>query len=80
MCELGPVGTESGRKEGGNGQLIHTLHRDFANVFFSCSETVPWIFLSLAALPDILRMAAGMGELRQVIHQIIVCWRHDVCP
>ena len=32
-----------------------TLHRDLAKFFFNCSETELWIFLVLAALPDILR-------------------------
>jgi hypothetical protein len=31
-----------------------TLHRDLAKFFFSCSETELWMFLVLAALPDIL--------------------------
>lgn len=34
---------------------ILTFHRDFAKFFLSCSDTVPWIFLLLAALPDILK-------------------------
>jgi len=32
-----------------------TLHLDFAKFFFSCSDTVPWIFLLLAAFPEILQ-------------------------
>lgn len=32
-----------------------TFHLDFAKFFFSCSETVPWMFLLLAAFPDILQ-------------------------
>jgi len=50
----------SDRKQNGEATLSPqtqeklTLHRDFAKFFFSCSETVPWIFLLLAAFPQIL--------------------------
>jgi len=37
-----------------------TLHRDLAKFFFSCSETVPWMFLLLASSPEILEETKGV--------------------
>jgi len=34
---------------------VRTFHLDLAKFFLSCAETVPWMFLLLAALPDILK-------------------------
>ena len=39
-----------------------TLHRDLAKFFFSCSETELWMFLVLAALPDILMDEIRIGK------------------
>ena len=41
----------------------HTLHRDFAKFFFNCSDTELWMFLVLAALPDILQEQEDDVEL-----------------
>lgn len=55
-------------------QTHFTFHRDFAKFFFNCSDTVPWMFLLLAALPDILkekhnrrRLAIGSYVTRGVL-------------
>lgn len=60
MREEGDFPTEPGEQTHtisglGKRPAILTFHRDLAKFFLSCSDTVPWIFLLLAAFPEILQ-------------------------
>lgn len=54
--------------------LYFTFHRDLAKFFLSCSDTVPWIFLLLAALPEILKGSAKKIRILWTVKKERIKW------